>query len=455
MKNTYFKKLIRPSVWQILSVGFILLILLGSLLLMLPFATREGETTTYINALLISTSATCVTGLTTYDINTHFTLFGQLVILVLIQVGGIGFMTIVSILFTLMKKSFGLHTKNILISTTGESSYLNLNKIMKRIILGTIIIESLGACVLSIRLIPLLGVSRGIYYSIFHSISAFCNAGFDLFGGVFSSEGFVSLTYFVKDPLVIITICFLIIIGGLGFVVWSDLIDNKFKYKKLSLHTKITLIATLVLVVVPTLLILLANYNNEVYSGMNLFEKILASMFNSITPRTAGFNIVDFDKVNNSSYLLILVLMVIGGGSASCAGGIKMTTATLVVLGMISVFRGKKDITLKTRRIDNNLLSQSLAVLTACLIMICISSILISLLEPTASIKQILFETVSAAGTVGLSLSLTPTLCSVSKIIIVLLMYAGRVGIITIALSFAQKKKEANIRMPIENILIG
>ncbi|MBQ9714640.1 MAG: Trk family potassium uptake protein [Clostridia bacterium] len=449
------------TTWQVLSLGYLIVIITGTLLLLLPFASKSGESTSFINSAFTATSATCVTGLIPYDTNTHWSLFGQIVILSMIQLGGLGFMTVVTLLFRLVGKRMSLGQQKILMASTGKDRRAEMRRLFKRILWGTLLFEGVGALLLSIRFCDQFGAGKGIYYAIFHSISAFCNAGFDLMGGVFGGEKFVSLTPYATDPLVCLTIAFLILIGGLGFCVWDDLLENKFRYKKLLLHTKIVLFSTLFLLVVPTALFLLFERANPDYTQYNFWERVLVAFFSAVTPRTAGFSTVDLSVgvFSDSSYLLTLILMFIGGGSASTAGGVKITTAFVILAGIVSVFRGKRDIELGKRRIHNSVMRQALAVFVSCLIIVLTATLFLCTLErdnSAATLQAVLFESFSAMGTVGLSMGLTPTLCTVSKIVLILLMYIGRVGIVTLGLTFAERKDTAKLKKPVDDsVLIG
>ena len=445
------------TVWQFLALGYLVVIVAGSLLLMLPFATRDGQSTSYVNALFTATSATCVTGLAPYDTNIHWTLFGQIVILFLIQTGGLGFMTFVSIVFSAIGRNLGLYERKALMLSEGEHRLSGVRKLVRRIALGTTVVESAGALLLCIRFIPDFGVGKGIYYSVWHSISAFCNAGFDLMGGVFADEQFVSLTRYATDPLVSLTIAFLIIVGGLGFCVWSDIVDAKCNVKKFRLYTKVVLLVNTLFLVVSTVLFFFFEHSNPTYENFTLGEKWLVSFFNATTPRTAGFNTVDLTSLSDSGYLLTVILMFVGGSSGSTAGGIKINTLAVIVMGMISVFRGKKDIDIGKKRIDFSLVSQALAVFVSCLILVITATLIICAIEPDeiAPFRSVLFEVVSALGTVGLSLSLTPVLSTASKCILILLMYAGRVGILTLALALGESRKASETKKPLDTLLIG
>lgn len=447
----------RLTVWQFLALGYFIVIVTGSLLLMLPFATRDGQSTSYVNALFTATSATCVTGLVPYDTNVHWTLFGQIVILLLIQTGGLGFMTFVSILFNAIGRNLGLYKRKALMLSEGADRLSDVRRLVRRIALGTAVVESAGALLLCIRFIPDFGVGKGIYYSVWHSISAFCNAGFDLMGGVFADEQFVSLTRYATDPLVSLTIAFLIIVGGLGFCVWSDIVDAKCNVKKFRLYTKVVLLVNTLFLVVSTVLFFFFEHSNPTYENFTLGEKWLVSFFNATTPRTAGFNTVDLTSLSDSGYLLTVILMFVGGSSGSTAGGIKINTLAVIVMGMISVFRGKKDIDIGKKRIDFSLVSQALAVFVSCLILVITATLIICAIEPDeiAPFRSVLFEVVSALGTVGLSLSLTPVLSTASKCILILLMYAGRVGILTLALALGESRTASETKKPLDTLLIG
>lgn len=449
------KRSFKLSGWQLLAVGYLTVILCGSALLSLPSATADG-TTTYINALFVSTSATCVTGLVPYDTGTHWTFFGQIVILALIQTGGLGFMTFVSLAVSMFGKKMGLYGRKVLMLSAGGSDLASLRHMIKRIFLGTFLFEGIGAILLSIRFIPTFGTLYGLYFAIFHSVSAFCNAGFDILGAEYGE--FASLTYYAKDPLVVLTIAFLIIIGGLGFCVWSDIWDTKFRWKKFRLHTKMVLSVTASLLVVSTLLFVVFERNNVETADFTFGEKVLVAFFNATTTRTAGFNTVDMSGLSDSGYLLAVMLMFIGGSSASTAGGVKTNTMAVIVMGMFAAFRGKKDIEAGKRRIDHALLGQALAIFVSCLFLVIVATLAICAIEmdSVAPFKAVLFETVSALGTVGLSMSLTTKLGSISKLILILLMYAGRVGILTLALAFGENRSVSNIRKPLDDtILVG
>ena len=453
------KKRKKMTTWQFLSLGYLVVIITGALLLRLPFASKDGASTSFLNALFTSTSATCVTGLIAYDTNTHWSLFGQIVIICLIQLGGLGFMTFVTVLYRIFKRNMGLSEQKILMASAGEDKRSEMKRLFKRILIGTVLFEGVGALLLSVRFIGQFGTAKGIYYAVWHSVSAFCNAGFDLMGGVLNNGEFTSLTAYATDPLVSLTIAGLILLGGLGFCVWDDLVECKFRLKKLLLHTKIVLLMTAVLLVLPTALFLFFERGNPDYISYSFGERLLVAFFSAVTPRTAGFNTVDLATLSDSSYLLTLLLMFIGGSSGSTAGGIKVTTAFVILMGILSVFRGNHDIELGKRRVHNALLRQALAVFVSCLFIVFVATVLLCTFErdnAAATFQAVLFEAFSAMGTVGLSLNLTPTLNAASKIVLIFLMYAGRVGILTLGLAFGEKKNGAKIKKPVDtSVLIG
>ena len=443
----------RMSIWQSLAVGYFLIVLVGGFFLTLPISSADGAWTPFIDALFTATSATCVTGLTPVVPGVHWNAFGQVVILLLIQIGGLGFTTLVSILFMAIGgRSFGLYERTAMAQSVGESRLTGIKTLVKRILIGTLIFEFAGALLLMIRFIPDFG-GIGVWYAFFHAISAFCNAGFDIIG----LQG-QSLSDYARDPLVSLVICILIIIGGLGFCVWGNVADCKCNPKKFQFYTKLALIGTGVLLVAGTFLFLLFEWNNPNYEGYTFGEKLLCSFFNSVTARTAGFFTTPPESLSNSGCLLMIILMFIGACSGSTGGGVKVSTFTVIIMGMISVMRGKKDITIGRRRIDHSVLSQALAVFVAYLVLTVSATLLINAIEPdaVAAFDAVSFETVSAIGTVGLSMALTPLLSPVSKTIIIILMYLGRVGILTFAFALKRRKKaEAAVRRPIDTVFIG
>lgn len=453
MKKKFNFKL---STWQYLALGYLGSMLLGSVLLIVPWATVDGQSTSYVDALFTATSAVSITGLAPYDTGTHWSLYGKIVILLLIQFGGLGFMTIVSIIFMVLKRNISLSDRKVMLLDTGGSKrFTGVLQLMKRILLGTFTFELVGAGLMCISFVPRYG-AIGVFFAVWTSISAFCNAGFDLMGSV--GEG--SLSAFTCDPVVSLTVCILIILGGLGFVVWSDVWDCKFNLKKFQLNTKVVLLVTSILVFVATWLYLLFEWNNPYYENMNFGEKLLASLFNSVTMRTAGFYTTPPETMSESSYLLSLGLMFIGGGSGSTAGGLRVGTFAVIIVGMFAVFRGRRDIELGNKRIENSQLSQALAIFATFLMVVVIGATVMCAIEPALSARDILFECMSALTTTGLSMgvngaSVTSQLSVGSEIIVIFLMYAGRIGVLTFALALGGTPKVGEVRKPVDSILIG
>lgn len=446
----------RMSVWRYLALGYFLLILFGAFLLTLPVAKTGGGWggwPEFVDALFTATSATCVTGLTPVVTGTYWTRFGQVVIICLIQIGGLGFTTLVSILFMAIKGGgLGLYERTAMIQSVGGSKLSGVKTLVKRILLGTFLFELTGALLLMIRFIPQFG-AIGVYYSFYHSISAFCNAGFDVIG----LEG-QSLVDYARDPLVSIVICSLIIIGGLGFCVWGDVVDCKGNPKKFQFYTRLALIGTATLLVVGTALFMVFERANPTYEGYSFGDRLLCSFFNATTARTAGYFTTYPSSLSNSGRLLMIILMFIGACSGSTGGGVKVSTFVVVLMAMVSVMRGKRDITIGKRRIDQGSVGQALAVFSAYLMLTIAATLVINAIEPdvVAAFDAVMFETVSAIGTVGLTIDLTGKLTEASLLILTLLMYLGRVGVLTFALAFKRaKKSEAAVRRPADTVFIG
>ncbi|HSN65031.1 MAG TPA: TrkH family potassium uptake protein [Fusibacter sp.] len=431
-------------------LGYFIIILVGGTLLSFPIASRSGEGVPLLNAFFTATSATCVTGLVVYDTYLQWSLFGQTVILILIQIGGLGFMTIITIFSVYLKRNIGLHERKLLMQSTGSMKIGGIVRMVKRIVTGTFIFEAIGTLLLATRFCPKLGFWDGLYTALFQSVSAFCNAGFDTLGrfGVFSS-----LTTYSNDYLVNFTIMMLIVTGGIGFIVWNDIILHRHQLKKYQLHSKIVLTATLVLIIVGTFLFYIFENQNSL-ADMHFSDKILASMFQSITPRTAGFNTVDIGSLSESAHLLTILLMFIGGSPGSTAGGIKTTTFVVMIMGALASSRHHSHINIFKRRLDEHIVREASAIATLYTFLILSSTLFISFIQEF-ELKDVLFEVVSAIGTVGLSTGITPALSEPSKMIIMLMMFAGRVGGLTLALVLAEKRTSTQANRPIEKIMIG
>ena len=435
---------------QIIVFGYMFIILFGGLLLSLPISSKTGEWTPYLNSVFTATSATCVTGLVVYDTYTHWTTFGQVIILALIQVGGLGFMTIIALFSLFLKKNIGLYERKLLMQSAGSIKIGGVVRLVRRVALGTLIVEGTGMLLLAISFVPKMGWTEGLFNAMFHSVSAFCNAGFDIMGkyGQFSS-----ITGFQDDVIVNVTIMLLIVIGGIGFIVWNDMITQKWNFKKYQLHSKIALTATLILIFGGAVLFFIFE-NNAAFADLNTGEKIMAAFFQSITPRTAGFNSVEMSELSESGHLLTIMLMFIGGSPGSTAGGIKTTTFVVVLLGAIASARHYTHINAFKKRLDESIVKEASAITTLYILAIIISTLVICAIQPF-SMKDVLFEVVSAVGTVGLTAGITTSLGSVSKLIIIGLMFAGRVGGLTLALVLAEKKTNVILDRPVEKILIG
>ncbi len=435
---------------QILALGFGLIILMGAVLLTLPIASREGSWTPFLSALFTATSATCVTGLVVYDTYQHWTLFGQLVILALIQIGGLGFITIGAYISVILKKKIGLKGRTAIHESISTIEIAGVVRLVRKIIRGTVLFELAGAALLALRFIPEFGLLRGLYYGVFHSISAFCNAGFDLMG---IREEYSSLVAYEGDVVVNLTIMALIIIGGAGFMVWDDFQRNRFHFKKYMLHSKILLTGTGVLIVGGSLLFFLFEYNG-LFADMTIKEKILGAMFAAVTPRTAGFNTTDVAGLSDASKLLSMVLMFIGGGSGSTAGGIKVTSAAVMVLSAVAMIRRTPGVNIYGRRLDEDAVRRASAIMMCNLGLILFASMIILAIQPLA-FTDVFMETFSAMGTVGLSTGVTRSLLPLSRVLIIMLMYCGRLGSLTFALVFAQRKNAAPVQQPVEKIVVG
>lgn len=443
------KKRFRLSPARWISLGFFLVILAGTGLLLLPVASK-GEPAGFLDALFTATSATCVTGLAVRDTFTGWSPFGQAVIFCLIQLGGLGFMTVITMISYALGKHLGLYNRKILMQSAGNVSLSGVGSLIRRIVPFTFLFELAGAALLSIRMIPKFGWLRGIWFSVFHSVSAFCNAGFDLMGAEAPSS---SLTAFAADPLVTLTISLLIIIGGLGFLVWRDLFQNGLHWSKYQLHTKLVIATTAVLLAGGWVLFMILESNASL-EGMSFGEKLLASFFQSVTPRTAGFNTVDLNAMSEGGNVLTNVLMLIGGSPGSTAGGIKTTTVAVLLLSTIASARGRTRVIAFRYSIDRDMIRQACSVVCLYLLMAITAVIAVCALDPV-TVKQAMFEVNSAIATVGLTLGITSTLSAASRVILILLMYAGRIGVLTFILVFSERRTEPPVDRPNGKLLIG
>ena len=437
---------LNPS--RILAIGFLSLILIGTFLLMLPISTNEGHELSFIDALFEATSAVCVTGLVVVDTGTTFTVFGEMVLLFLIQIGGLGFMTIGVIIAIFLGKNIGLKGRLVIQESLNQLSLEGMVRLVKFVLIFTLIIEGIGAVVLSIRWANEFGFPESIYYGIFHSISAFNNAGFDILGN------FRSMTEYVGDFTIITTLSSLLIIGGIGYTVILDIWKKK-SLKKLSLHTKLVLWITLILNVLGTILILVLEYNNPgTLGGLSIKDKILGAYFHGVVPRTAGFNSLNMPDLTMSSQFVTIMLMFIGGGSGGTAGGIKVTTFVIILLAVWNLIRGNDDVNIMERRLPKDLVYRAFAITVYSVGIVSLMIFILTITEE-APLNFILFEVISAFGTVGMSLGLTPELSTIGKVVIIFLMFIGRIGPLTLAFALAKKNNKLPYKYAEEKIMIG
>ncbi|MBK5262956.1 MAG: Trk family potassium uptake protein [Peptostreptococcaceae bacterium] len=434
---------------RIIVSSFALIILIGSILLNLPFASNDGMSIGLINAVFTATSATCVTGLVIADTLTQWTLFGQIVILVLIQVGGLGLITLATFFSILLGRKISMKGKIIAQESISNYSFTQITGMMKRIVLITFAVELLGTIFLSFRFIPRFGI-RGIYMSIFHSISSFCNAGFDLMGD------YRSLTEFNGDPVVIYTTAILIIIGGLGFIVWQDLYDYH-NLHRLYLHTKIVLIMSFSLIVFGAVFFIIQEYGNpETMGSLTFFEKINAAVFQSVTCRTAGFNTLPINELSEVSKMTSILLMFIGAAPGSTGGGIKVTTFGIIVIAIASNIKGNNETIILRRKVSPEVINKAISIASLSIVLIFMMTIIIIDVEKIDFVN-VLYEVTSAFGTVGLSTGITPSLHNISKLLLVVTMFLGRVGPLTFAIAVAMKanKTSTNSVYPEGKIMVG
>lgn len=444
------KKLKNLSGMQLIAIGFFLLILAGTLLLMLPLSSRDGTVTPFMTALFTATSASCVTGLILTDTFTHWSVFGQLVLLMLIQIGGLGFITIGTAVSLLLRRKIGLKERGWIKESFNVLDIGGVVRLIRLVLRGTLLFEGIGAILLFIRFYPRMGFLQSLYYGIFHSVSAFCNAGFDLMGRY---EPYSSFTAYYDDPIVTFTLCALILTGGIGFIVWRDIAEHKWHLRKYALQTKMVLSASVVLIFGGALLFYLIE-GNRLYADMSMTGKICSSFFNAITPRTAGFNTTDTGALSEGGKLLTIILMFIGGGSGSTAGGVKMATIFVLLLHLRSTLSRTTGTNIFGRRIEDGTVTKASALLCTYLFCSLIATLILISMQNFA-IGDALFEVVSAICTVGMSTGITGLLNPVSQMVIAFLMYIGRLGSLSFALSFTDHKKLTHIMQPVERINIG
>lgn len=454
------KKSIRFSTMQLIAAGFLGTILLGGVLLYLPVCNTKPIQ--FTDALFTATSAVCVTGLVTIVPATQFTVLGKGILLVLIQIGGLGVIACTFSFFLILKKKITLRERIIIQETYNMDTLSGLVKFLIKIIKGTFIVEGVGVVLFSLQFVREYGFVEGVCYSIFHSVSAFCNAGIDILGNG-------SFIKYAANPLINFTTMSLIIVGGIGFTVWGDVLKNVFEdfgkegysikkiFTKLTLHSKIAISMTIALILLGTVSFFVLEYANpETFGNMTLGEKLMASGFHSVSTRTAGFATVSQSGLTNGSKLITCLLMFVGGSPAGTAGGVKTTTVAMLILTCRSVIKGGRDTECFGRRIVEDNIRTGLAVIFLSMGFLITGTVIVSVLEPNVEFMRILYETTSAMGTVGLSADLTPQLETASKYVIMMLMYIGRIGPVTMALIFGKGHTKDRVReLPEKRILVG
>lgn len=441
---------LRLSLQQSIALGFFSIILVGAILLGLPAANRDRQALGIIDALFTATSATCVTGLVIYDTYTQFSLFGQIVILVLIQIGGLGFITVSMFFLLIIGRKINIRGRSLLMESVNKPHIGGVVRLVKRILFITLVLELLGAVLLYIRFAPSMGTSKGAYFGVFHAVSAFCNAGFDLMGTI---EPYTSLAPFRGDMTVNLVVVLLIILGGIGFIVWDDVLDHGFRLSHYRLHTKIVLSTTLALIVVSMGIYYLLEGDAEL-ADIPQGERFLATLFQAVTPRTAGFSTLNAANLSQGSMLFTMFLMFIGASPGSTGGGVKTSTFVVILLSVVSYTRGRSDVGVFNRRLDDRLVRRAFNIITVYLLL-AITGTLLILVNQNLTFSKVAFETISAIGTVGLSMGITNELTPFSRVVIILLMYAGRVGSLSLVMAIGEKKQQNGLRSVVENISIG
>ena len=440
---------------KVMVIGFASVVLLGALLLNLPIATKSGESIGLLDALFTATSAVCVTGLIVVDTATYWSIFGQVVIITLIQIGGLGFMTIATMFALLTKKKINLRERLLIQESLNQKDLSGMVRLTRYVILITFLIEGIGAILLSFTFIPQFGLGRGVWYSIFHAISAFCNAGFDLMGSV--SGPFTSLTSYVDNFMIVMTISALIILGGIGFPVMLDVIRTK-KVSRLNMHSKIVIVTTAILIGIGSIFIFVVEFNNPKTLGtLSLPGKLLAAFFQSVTARTAGFNTIDLTLIKESSLFIMMILMFIGASPASTGGGIKTTTLASLAITVRSFISGKGDIEVFERRISGATITKAIGIFFIATALVVFGTLALSLTDEGFTLVECGFEIISAIATVGSSIGGSPNLTIMGKVIVMIAMFIGRVGSLTIFVALLSKgaRKKPPVRYPEGKIIVG
>ncbi len=449
MLRMFFRR-IRPG--QLIVLVFLGIILLGAGLLCLPAAARSGRPTPFLTSLFTATSATCVTGLIRVDTGTHWTMFGQGVILLLIQVGGLGFMTIACLFFFALRRRIGLRQRMVLAQALGSDTYSGIVSLVRNILRGTAAVEGVGALILFFRFLPEFGFGRALWYGVFHSVSAFCNAGFDVLADVDVGG---SLCRYVADPVVNFTIMALIVIGGLGFAVWGDIRHHR-RFSRLSVYSRLVVIITTVLIFGGAGVFAALEWNNPNTIGdLTVPQKLMAALFQSVTLRTAGFATFDQNALSDVSKAASDLLMLVGGSSGSTAGGVKTATVGVILLSAWSTARGRTSVHVMKRRIPRQAVENASALFILVLLLSGLGAAFLSIADHV-SLENALYETISALCTVGLTTGITSSLGTASQIILIVLMFFGRLGIMTISVGFmAANRAEERVSYAETKIMIG
>ena len=443
-KQIWFQN--KLSSFQIIILGFAGVIVLGALLLMLPISTQNGAVTPFSKTLFTATSAVCVTGLVVFDTASYWSGFGQLIILIMIQIGGLGVISVASFLSMLAGRKISLMQRQTMQNALSAPQMGGIVKLTRFIFLVSFAIEGIGALLLMPVFMTKYGI-RGIWMAVFHSVSAFCNAGFDLMGN--QTGQYSSLTSFAGSGYVTLVICLLIMIGGIGFLTWKDIAVKKTRFKEYSMQTKVILVTTAILIVIPAVFFFFSDFAKE-----PLNDRICMSVFQAVTPRTAGFNTADLNKMSDAGRSVMMLLMLIGGSPGSTAGGMKTTTIAVLFANAIAVFRKRQNANCYGRRIDDSTVKNASAILFMYVFFSMLSAIIISITDGIP-MQMGMFETFSAIGTVGLTLGITPTLSAVSRFVLILLMFFGRVGGLTIIYAAFSQKDASTLKYPMENITVG
>lgn len=436
----------RLSSFKLIALGFAGVIVLGALILMLPFSSNTGSVTPFHEALFTSTSAVCVTGLVVQDTGSYWSAFGQAVILLLIQIGGLGVVTVAATFTMLSGRKISLMQRSTMQDAISAPKVGGIVRLTRFIVRGTFLIELIGM----VAMLPVFCRDhgfKGIWMAAFHSVSAFCNAGFDILGT--TENKYPSLTGYVGEPTINIVIMILIIVGGIGFLTWDDICTNRWHFKKYRMQSKVILVTSVILIIVPAIFFFLFDF-----TGLPTGEKILASLFQSVTPRTAGFNTVDLTAMTESSKAIMILLMLVGGSPGSTAGGIKTTTLAVLILNAFSVCRKKNDTEVYGRRLECSAVKSASTIVVIYFLLFFIGGIIISTAEGMP-LSTCLYETASAVGTVGLTLGVTPQLSVLSQLILIVLMYLGRVGGLTLIYAAISNKNQSGAKLPLEKITVG